>query len=105
MLYYLFQYLENEFQLPGASLFQFLSFRSAFAILISLLFTLIFGKNIIKFLKQKQVGESIRDLGLSGQKEKEGTPSMGGIIIILGILIQVFLLARIDNIFTKNQGK
>ena len=74
MLYYLFQYLENEFQLPGASLFQFLSFRSAFAIVISLLFTLIFGKNIIKFLKEKQVGESIRDLGLSGQKEKEGTP-------------------------------
>ena len=99
MLYYLFQYLENEFQLPGASLFQFLSFRSAFAILISLLFTLIFGKNIIKFLKQKEVGESIRDLGLSGQKEKEGTPSMGGIIIILGILIPVFLLARIDNIY------
>ena len=99
MLYYLFQYLENEFQLPGASLFQFLSFRSAFAILISLLFTLIFGKNIINFLKQKQVGESIRDLGLSGQKEKEGTPSMGGIIIILGILIPVFLLARIDNIY------
>ena len=99
MLYYLFQYLENEFQLPGASLFQYLSFRSAFAILISLLFTLIFGKNIIKFLKQKQVGESIRDLGLSGQKEKEGTPSMGGIIIILGILIPVFLLARIDNIY------
>ena len=99
MLYYLFQYLENEFQLPGASLFQYLSFRSAFAILISLLFTLIFGKNIIKFLKKKQVGESIRDLGLSGQKEKEGTPSMGGIIIILGILIPVFLLARIDNIY------
>ena len=99
MLYYLFQYLENEFQLPGASLFQFLSFRSAFAIVISLLFTLIFGKNIIKFLKEKQVGESIRDLGLSGQKEKEGTPSMGGIIIISGILIPVFLLAKIDNIY------
>ncbi|MAU58404.1 MAG: phospho-N-acetylmuramoyl-pentapeptide-transferase [Flavobacteriaceae bacterium] len=99
MLYYLFEYLENEFQLPGASLFQFLSFRSAFAILISLLFTLIFGKYIINFLKEKQVGESIRDLGLLGQKEKEGTPSMGGIIIILGILIPVFLLARIDNIY------
>ena len=99
MLYYLFEYLENEFQLPGASLFQFLSFRSAFAILISLLFTLIFGKYIINFLKEKQVGESIRDLGLLGQKEKEGTPSMGGIIIISGILIPVFLLARIDNIY------
>tara|TARA_B110000003_G_scaffold145325_1_gene146347 strand:- start:452 stop:1678 length:1227 start_codon:yes stop_codon:yes gene_type:complete len=99
MLYYLFEYLENEFQLPGASLFQFLSFRSAFAILISLLFTLIFGKYIINFLKEKQVGESIRDLGLLGQKEKEGTPSMGGIIIILGILIPVFLLARIDNVY------
>ena len=99
MLYYLFEYLENEFQLPGASLFQFLSFRSAFAILISLLFTLIFGKYIINFLRKKQVGESIRDLGLLGQKEKEGTPSMGGIIIISGILIPVFLLARIDNIY------
>lgn len=99
MLYYLFQYLENEYQFPGATLFQFLSFRSAFAILISLLFTLIFGKNIINFLKEKQVGESIRDLGLLGQKEKEGTPSMGGIIIILGILIPVLLLARIDNIY------
>ena len=99
MLYYLFEYLENEFQLPGASLFQFLSFRSAFAILISLLFTLIFGKYIINFLKEKQVGESIRDLGLLGQKEKEGTPSMGGIIIISGVLIPVFLLARIDNIY------
>ena len=73
MLYYLFEYLENEFQLPGAGLFQFLSFRSAFAILISLLFTLIFGKYIINFLKEKQVGESIRELGLIGQKEKEGT--------------------------------
>ena len=99
MLYYLFQYLENEYQFPGATLFQFLSFRSAFAILISLLFTLTFGKNIINFLKEKQVGESIRDLGLLGQKEKEGTPSMGGIIIILGILIPVLLLARIDNIY------
>ncbi len=99
MLYYLFQYLENEFQFPGASLFQFLSFRSAFAVLISLLFTLMFGKNIIKFLKEKQVDESIRDLGLSGQKEKEGTPSMGGIIIIAGILIPVLLIARIDNIY------
>ncbi len=99
MLYYLFEYLENEFQLPGATLFQFLSFRSAFAILISLLFTLIFGRNIINFLKEKQVGESIRDLGLSGQKEKEGTPSMGGIIIILGTLIPVFLLAKIYNIY------
>ena len=99
MLYYLFEYLENEYQFPGASLFQFLSFRSAFAVLISLLVTLIFGKNIINFLKEKQVGESIRDLGLSGQKEKEGTPSMGGIIIILGILIPVILLARIDNIY------
>ena len=99
MLYYLFEYLENEYQLPGASLFQFLSFRSAFAVLISLLFTLIFGKNIINFLKEKQVGETIRDLGLSGQEEKEGTPSMGGIIIISGILIPVILLARIDNIY------
>jgi phospho-N-acetylmuramoyl-pentapeptide-transferase len=99
MLYYLFEFIEKEFQFPGATLFMFLSFRSAMAVVISLLFSLIFGKHIIKFLKNKQVGESIRDLGLKGQIEKEGTPTMGGIIIILGILIPVILLARIDNIY------
>ena len=99
MLYYLFEYIEKTFEFPGASLFQFLSFRAALAVLLSLGITLIYGKKIILFLKKKQVGESIRELGLDGQKEKAGTPTMGGIIIILGTLIPVLLIARIDNIY------
>ena len=99
MLYYLFEYIEKTFEFPGASLFQFLSFRAALAVLLSLGITLIYGKKIILFLKKKQVGESIRELGLHGQKEKAGTPTMGGIIIILGTLIPVLLIARIDNIY------
>ena len=99
MLYYLFEYIEKTFEFPGSSLFQFLSFRAALAVLLSLGITLIYGKKIILFLKKKQVGESIRELGLDGQKEKAGTPTMGGIIIILGTLIPVLLIARIDNIY------
>ena len=99
MLYYLFEYIEKTFQFPGASLFQFLSFRAALAVLLSLTITLIYGKKIILFLKKKQVGETVRELGLDGQTEKNGTPSMGGIIIILGTLIPVLLIARIDNIY------
>lgn len=99
MLYYLFEYLENQYQLPGASLFGFLSFRAALAIILSLLISTIFGKKIIEILRQKQVGESIRDLGLDGQKEKSGTPTMGGIIIIFATIAPVFLVARLDNIY------
>lgn len=99
MLYYLFDFLEQKFQFPGATLFQFLSFRASLAIIISLAFTLIYGRMIIRLLQAKQIGESIRDLGLKGQNEKEGTPTMGGIIIILGTLIPVLLLARMDNIY------
>lgn len=99
MLYYLFEFIEQKFQFPGATLFQFLSFRASFAIIISLLFSLIYGRRIIQFLKAKQIGESIRDLGLDGQKEKAGTPTMGGVIIILGTLIPVFLLAKLENIY------
>ncbi len=99
MLYYLFEYIENTFQFPGASLFQFLSFRAALAVLLSLAITLVYGKKIILFLKRKQVGETVRDLGLGGQKEKSGTPTMGGIIIILGTLIPVLLIAQIHNIY------
>lgn len=99
MLYYLFEFLENKYQLPGATLFQFITFRAAMAIIISLLFSTIYGKRIIGFLATKQMGESIRELGLEGQSEKAGTPTMGGIIIILGTLLPVFLLARIDNIY------
>ena len=99
MLYYLFEYLEKEFQFPGASLFGFLTFRAALAIILSLLISTIFGKKIINFLQAKQVGETIRDLGLDGQKEKAGTPTMGGLIIILATLLPVLLVAKLDNIY------
>lgn len=101
MLYYLFEFIEKKFQFPGASLFQFLSFRASVAILLSLIFTLIYGKKIINYLRRKQIGETIRDLGLEGQAEKSGTPTMGGIIIILGTLIPVLLLTRLDNIYIQ----
>ena len=99
MLYYLFEYLEQQFQLPGASLFGFLTFRAAMAIILSLLISTIYGKRIIKFLQKQQVGETIRDLGLEGQVEKAGTPTMGGIIIILATLIPVLLLSKLENIY------
>jgi phospho-N-acetylmuramoyl-pentapeptide-transferase len=99
MLYYLFEYLENEFQFPGASLFGFLTFRAALTIILSLLISTIYGKRIIRFLIKKQVGETIRDLGLEGQQEKSGTPTMGGLIIILATLIPVLLVAKLDNIY------
>lgn len=99
MLYYLFEYLENQYQFVGATLFQFLSFRSAFALMLSLVLSMFFGKRVIALLKRLQIGESVRDLGLKGQKEKEGTPTMGGIIIILCTLIPVVLFARLENIY------
>ena len=99
MLYYLFEYLEKEFQFPGASLFGYLTFRAAVAIILSLLISTIYGKRIINYLRKKQVGETIRDLGLEGQQEKVGTPTMGGVIIILATLIPVLLLAKLDNIY------
>ena len=99
MLYYLFEYLENQFSYPGASVFQFITFRAAAAFILSLLISAIFGKRIIRFLQKQQVGESIRDLGLEGQVQKAGTPTMGGIIIILATLIPVVLLAKLDNIY------
>ncbi len=99
MLYYLFEYLEKQFQVTGASVFQFITFRAALAIILSLLFSTIFGKKIIRLLQRKQVGESVRDLGLDGQVEKAGTPTMGGLIIIFSTLIPVLLLAKLDNIY------
>ena len=99
MLYYLFKYLEESHQSPGASLFGFITFRAAVAIILSLMISTIFGKRIIRFLQKQQVGETIRDLGLEGQKEKAGTPTMGGLIIILSTLIPVVLLAKLDNIY------
>ncbi|MBD0825293.1 phospho-N-acetylmuramoyl-pentapeptide-transferase [Aestuariibaculum marinum] len=99
MLYYLFEYLEQQFQIPGASLFGFITFRAALAMILSLLISTIYGKRIIRFLQKKQMGETIRDLGLEGQSEKAGTPTMGGIIIILATLIPVLLLAKLENIY------
>lgn len=99
MLYYLFDYLEKQFQFPGASLFGFLTFRAAAAMILSLLISIIYGKRIIRFLQRQQVGETIRDLGLEGQAEKAGTPTMGGIIIIMATLIPVLLLAQLENIY------
>ncbi|MBT7815703.1 MAG: phospho-N-acetylmuramoyl-pentapeptide-transferase, partial [Polaribacter sp.] len=99
MLYYLFEYLESQFSFPGASVFQFITFRAAAAFILSLLISAIFGKRIIKFLQKQQVGETVRDLGLEGQKQKSGTPTMGGIIIILATLIPVILLTKLDNIY------
>lgn len=99
MLYYLFEYLENQYQLPGASLFQFQTFRAGMAVLFSLLIAMVYGKRIILFLQKKQIGESIRDLGLEGQKQKAGTPTMGGLIIIVSTLLPVLLFADIKNIY------
>ncbi|APY10202.1 phospho-N-acetylmuramoyl-pentapeptide-transferase [Seonamhaeicola sp. S2-3] len=99
MLYYLFEYLEKQFQFPGATLFGFITFRAALAMILSLLISTIYGKRIIRFLQRKQLGETIRDLGLKGQAEKAGTPTMGGIIIILATLIPVLLLSKLENIY------
>lgn len=99
MLYYLFNYIDKQFDLPGAGLFQYISFRAGAAALLSLLITITFGKNLINFLRRKQVGDEIRDLGLEGQLQKRGTPTMGGIIIIAGILVPTLLLAKMDNVY------
>ena len=99
MFYFLFEYLENQFQLTGASLFQYISFRSSLAFIFSLFFSIIFGKKTINFLNKKQIGESIRDLGLIGQKEKNGTPTMGGLIIIFSTIIPVLLFSNFTNVY------
>ncbi len=99
MFYYLFEYLEQKFHLTGAGVFQYISFRSGMAVITSLLIAMLFGKKFIRLLQKKQVGESVRDLGLEGQKEKEGTPTMGGVIIITCILVPTLLFARIDNVY------
>ena len=99
MLYNLFEFLEQQYQFPGASVFQYISFRSAMAIIFSMGFSMIFGKKIINYLRSQQIGENIRDLGLDGQKEKEGTPTMGGVIIIFSTIFPVLLLAHLNNIY------
>lgn len=99
MLYYLFDYLDKQFDFFGAGVFKYISFRAGMAAAISLLITIIFGKTLINFLKKKQVGEEIRELGLEGQSAKKGTPTMGGLIIIAAILIPTLLLAKLDNVY------
>jgi len=99
MFYYLFTYLKEEFDLIGAGVFQYISFRAGMAALLSLIITITFGKSLIRFLQKKQVGESIRDLGLHGQMEKKGTPTMGGIIIILAIILPTLFFSKIANIY------
>lgn len=99
MLFYLFDYIEQNFDFPGAGLFQYISFRAGIAALLSLLITITFGERLIAFLRRKQVDEDIRDLGLEGQMQKKGTPTMGGLIIIAAILIPTLLMARPDNVY------
>ena len=101
MLYYLFEILESQFNFPGASLFSYLSFRAAVSVLISLIISIIFGKKIINYLKRKQIGENIRELGLEGEDKKVGTPTMGGLIIIIGTLIPVILMSNLQNIYIQ----
>lgn len=98
MLYYLFDYL-NRMDVPGTGVFQYITFRSGMAIILSLLISTVFGKRIINFLRRQQIGETVRELGLEGQSQKAGTPTMGGLIIIISTLIPVLLLAKLDNIY------
>lgn len=101
MLYHLYTWIEQYTHIPGTGVFQYISFRTAMAVIISLVITTVFGRQLINLLKKKQVGETIRDLGLEGEKEKEGTPTMGGLIIIGGILVPTLLFARLDNIYVQ----
>ena len=99
MLYHLFEYLNLKFHIPGAGLFRYVTFRAGAAVILSLVISLIIGRKIIAFLRKLQIGESVRDLGLTGQKEKEGTPTMGGVIIILSIIVPCLLFCNLNNIY------
>ena len=101
MLYHLFKYLDEVYDLPGSGMFQYISFRAAAAIILSLLIVIIFGRKIIDFLRRKQIGEEIRDLGLEGQLQKKGTPTMGGVIILVAILVPMLLVGKLDNIYIQ----
>ena len=101
MLYHFFNYINQNFDFPGSGLFEFISFRAGMAVITSLVITLVFGGRLIKFLQKKQVGESIRDLGLEGQMVKAGTPTMGGVIILAGIIVPTMLFAKLDNIYIQ----
>src|SRR5262245_50088932 len=99
MLYYLFDYLDKVWDVPGAGVFRYISFRASMAIIFSLLFSFLVGRKIIGILRTKQVGETIRELGLEGQAQKQGTPTMGGLIIIAAMLIPTLLFARLENVY------
>src|SRR5205085_1657464 len=99
MLYYLFQWLKQEWNVPGSGLFQYITFRAAFSIILSLVISALVGKRIIDFLRRKQIGETIRDLGLQGEQAKKGTPTMGGIIILLAIMIPTLLFSKLANVY------
>ena len=99
MLYHLFQYLDRSYDLPGAGMFQYISFRSALAVILALLITITFGQGIIRFMQRRQIGEEIRNLGLEGQLQERGTPTMGGIIILASILIPILLFGDLTNIY------
>ena len=101
MLYSLFQYLDERFDLPGSGMFQYISFCSAVAVILALLITILFGRSIIRMLQRHQIGEEIRDLGLEGQLSKRGTPTMGGVIILLAILVPILLVGRLDNVYVQ----
>ena len=101
MLYHLFRYLDEAYDLPGSGMFQYISFRAAAAIILSLLIVIIFGRSIIDFLRRKQIGEEIRDLGLQGQLQKKGTPTMGGVIILVAILVPMLLFGKLDNVYIQ----
>ncbi|MBQ1221539.1 MAG: phospho-N-acetylmuramoyl-pentapeptide-transferase, partial [Alistipes sp.] len=101
MFYHLFKFLDEAYNLPGSGMFQYISFRSSAAIIVALLIAIIFGRRIIDFLRSKQIGEEIRDLGLEGQLKKRGTPTMGGVIILLSILVPTLLFGKLDNIYVQ----
>jgi phospho-N-acetylmuramoyl-pentapeptide-transferase len=99
MLYHLFEWLDKFYDLPGAGLFRYVSFRAGLAIIMSLVISIYFGRRIVQFLRDLQIGETVRDLGLEGQKQKQGTPTMGGVIIIMAIVIPTLLFCRLDNVY------
>ena len=101
MLYHLFDYLQDTYNLPGAGVFQYISFRASLAVIVSLIISLVFGKTLIEKLRNLQAAETIRTLGLSGEEAKRGTPTMGGLIIIAAILIPTLLFAKLDNIYVQ----
>jgi len=99
MLYYLFNYIDHNFSIPGAGVFQYITFRTAMAVIFSLFITTVYGRRLIDYIRFKQVGETIRNLGLEGQMQKQGTPTMGGVIILLGILVPTLLFAKLENVY------